>query len=62
MLTKLAELALFLNQNSNRNEQESELYKEQKLRLKTFLNGKTKDLEYKKLKRQRFLIMELPMF
>ncbi len=54
-LVKLADIALFLQQNENNGVTESELQKEQDLKLKTFLDFQIKELEYKKLKEQRLL-------
>ena len=54
-LTKLADLAVFFEQNKISEEQESEFQKEQELKLKAFLDFQIKDLEYKKLKEQRLL-------
>lgn len=54
-LTKLAELAVFFDQNKISEEPESEVQKEQELKLKAFLAIQIKELEYKKLKEQRRL-------
>ena len=54
-LTKLADLAVFFDQNKVSEKQDSELQKEQELKLKAFLAIQIKELEYKKLKEQRRL-------
>jgi transcriptional regulator with XRE-family HTH domain len=54
-LTKLAELAVFLNQNKETEALPTEAQAEQELKLKTFLDSQIKDLEYKQLKEERLL-------
>ncbi len=53
--TKLADLAVFFEQNKISKEQESEFQKEQELKLKAFLAFQIKELEYKQMKEQRIL-------
>ncbi len=54
-LTKLADLAVFFEQNKISKEQESEFQKEQELKLKAFLDFQIKELQYKQMKEQRIL-------
>jgi transcriptional regulator with XRE-family HTH domain len=54
-LTKLAALAVFFDQNKVSEEHESEVQKEQELKLKAFLAIQIKDLEYKQIREQRLL-------
>ena len=52
---KLAEIAVFLDQNKTNEAVESEFQIEQELKLKAFLDSQIKELEYKKIKEERLL-------
>ncbi|TRX21941.1 helix-turn-helix transcriptional regulator [Flavobacterium franklandianum] len=54
-LTKLATLAVFFDQNKGSEAEQTEVQKDQELKLNEFLTLQIKDLEYKKLKEQRRL-------
>jgi transcriptional regulator with XRE-family HTH domain len=54
-IAKLAEIAVFLDQNKTNEAVESEFQTEQELKLKTLLESQIKELEYKKIKEERLL-------
>jgi transcriptional regulator with XRE-family HTH domain len=54
-IAKLAEIAVFLDQNKTNESVESEFQIEQELKLKAFLDSQIKELEYKKIKEERLL-------